>query len=251
MLQSNSKSLPLSRSRAFTLHLISSAAVLFAFYLFVSLVWYPDALFIGAQGLDMFKILVPVDLILGPLIMLVIFNPKKASLKFDVTCVLVFQIAFFAYGAWTLYSARPAYIVFAKEAFYLATANQMDPAFLAKVKETRFQKVPQLGPEWVATRTNLSNEEKEELAFSAVGGYGLQHFPQHYLAIDSQKQAEILSQAKPLEKLPDLSSEHTEKLKNFTNAHATVQILFIPLFTKQSTLYVALDAKTGRTLKVL
>jgi hypothetical protein len=251
MLQSNSKSLPLSRSRAFTLHLISSAAVLLVFYLFVSLVWYPDALFVGAQGLDMFKILVPVDLILGPLIMLVIFNPKKASLKFDVACVLVFQIAFFAYGAWTLYSARPAYIVFAKEAFYLATANQMDPTFLAKAKETRFQNIPNVGPEWVATRTNLSNEEKEEIALSAMGGFGLQHFPQHYLAIDAQKQKEILSQAKPIEKLPDLNSEQSEKLKQFINAHATEQILFIPLFTKQATLFVALDAKSGRTLKVL
>jgi hypothetical protein len=251
MLQSNLKPLPLSRSRAFTLHLISSAAVLFVFYFFISQILYPDALFVGAQGVEMFKILVPVDLILGPLIMLVIFNPKKKSLKFDVACVLFFQIAFFAYGAWTLYTVRPAYIVFAKEAFYLATANQMDPAYFAKTKETRFQKVPSLGPEWVATRTDLNKEEKEEILFSRAGGFGLQHFPQHYLAIDSQKQQEILSQAKPIEKLPDLSNEYSEKLKKVTNAHATEQILFIPLFTKQSTLYVALDAKTGRTLKVL
>ncbi len=205
----------------------------------------------GAQAVDMFLILVPVDLILGPLIMLVIFNPKKPSLKFDVTCVLLFQIAFFAYGAWTLYTVRPAYIAFAKEAFYLATADQLEPTYLAKAKDSRFQKVPILGPEWVATRNDLSDEEKEDVLFSMVGGFGIQHFPQHYLVIDSQKQQEILSKAKSIDKLPNLSSESFEKLDKFSKAHSKDKVLFIPLFAKKSTLYVALDAKTGRTLKIL
>jgi hypothetical protein len=251
MKQSNLVIRHISRTQAFTLHLISSAVVLLLFYFFISNVLYPDSLFFGAHAFEIFKILVPIDLILGPMIMLIIFNPKKTSLKFDVTCVLLFQIAFFLFGAWTLYTARPAFMVFTKDAFYLATANQIDPTYLAKAKDRRFQKVPILGPEWVAARSDLKNHEEVDVMLSMAFGFGIQHFPQHYLPIDSKKQQEILNQAKPIEKLSDLSKEVADNLHKFKNSNLDQQILFMPLFTKQSTLYVAINGKSGKILKIL
>lgn len=251
MLQSNLTNNSISRIRAFTLHFFSSSVILFALYLVISQILYPDSLFIGAQAFDMFKILVPIDLILGPFIMLIIFNPNKSNLKFDVSCVLLFQIAFFLFGAWTLYTARPAFMVFTKDAFYLATANQIDPTYLAKAKDRRFQKVPILGPEWVAARSDLKNHEEVDVMLSMAFGFGIQHFPQHYLPIDSKKQQEILNQAKPIEKLSGLSKEVADNLHKFKNSNLDQQVLFMPLFTKQSTLYVAINGKSGKILKIL
>ena len=91
----------LSRLQAFGFHFLASAAVIAIIFSFVKLVWYPHQLFEAANGFDLLKILVLVDLILGPLIMLIIFNPAKKSLKIDVSTVIECQLLLLGYGVWS------------------------------------------------------------------------------------------------------------------------------------------------------
>jgi hypothetical protein len=68
--------------------------------LLVFLVWYPNPYREISGGRELFLILVTVDVILGPLITLSIFNPVKAwkVLRRDLAIVGLIQLAALGYG---------------------------------------------------------------------------------------------------------------------------------------------------------
>ncbi len=134
----------LSRLQAFGFHFLASATVIAVIFGLVKLVWYPNQLFEAANGFELLKILVLVDLVLGPLIMLIIFNPKKKSLKFDVSAVLICQLMFMAYGVWSLYAVRPVYIAYVENQFFLVKANEIEDSDLDKVEHANSKNCPYL-----------------------------------------------------------------------------------------------------------
>lgn len=240
----------MSRWRAFSLHLLASAALIFSFYLFASQVLYPDALFVGAQASEMFKILILVDLVLGPLIMLVIFKPGKPKLKFDVACVLIFQCTFFAFGAWTVYSARPVFLVYAEAQFNMATANQIDPNDLSKAANPLYQQLPKLGPIWLAAETQLSKEQKEDILFAGTAGLGIQHLPQLFTPYANAK-TEILTKAKSAKQLTAIAQEDRNRLLAFEEKHPQLKLLFLPMKGKTTYMFVAVDSTTAEVKAIL
>ena len=94
------------------------------------LVWYPPPYFDAMGGQGLLKILVGVDVTLGPLLTLIIFDPRKKSLRFDLSVIAALQIAALAYGVWVMFEARPVYTAFAMDRFDIVSANQLDPSDL-------------------------------------------------------------------------------------------------------------------------
>lgn len=240
----------LNRPQAFLLHLCASAIVLFAFYLFVSQILYPQALFWGVDGWSMFKILIPVDLILGPLLMLLIFKPNKPKLKFDVYCVLLFQVVFFIYGAWVIYSARPVYITLMDDHFYVSTANQIEAKDLALASDEHFQTLPKLQPNWVTQRSYLSQEERNQLSIIRQKGEPIGFYPQFLTALNKSKPL-LPKQAKSLDQMLSISAEDKLKLSTYVADHKEIGIVFMPLYSKTSLMYVAINQKTAEILRIL
>jgi len=60
-----------------------------------------------------------VDVILGPLITLTVFNRSKprSELVRDLTVVGLIQLAALGYGLWTVFVARPVHLVFEYDRF--------------------------------------------------------------------------------------------------------------------------------------
>src|SRR3990167_10424323 len=77
-------------------------------------VWYPYPYREISGGRELFLILVTVDVILGPLITLAVFNRVKAwpVLRRDLLVVAFLQLAALGYRLWTVSLARPVHIVF-------------------------------------------------------------------------------------------------------------------------------------------
>lgn len=240
----------LSRLQAFGYHFLASATVIALIFGLVKLVWYPNQLFEAANGFEILKILVLVDLVVGPLIMLIIFNPKKKSLKFDVSTVLVCQMIFLSYGLWALHTARPVYIVYVDDQFFLVKANEIDSNHLDKVEHTQFKKLPLFGPVFVGTKAPESDKEREEIMFARFSGKGIQNFPQYYVPID-EIQTQIRSSSQTLSQL-DANAEDKNKLKVMLDKAEKQEqkILFSPLQTKGRQLFVAIDGKNGQPLRV-
>ncbi len=103
--------------------------------------WFPGPLFevSGAGGL--LSILVPADVVLGPLLTLIVYKAGKPSLKWDLTIIVIVQLAALFYGVWTIAEARPAYVVF--------FGNQLKVVRSVDLAEGKPWQTPLTGPVWV------------------------------------------------------------------------------------------------------
>ena len=86
-----------SRTRAFLIHLAASASVVGAFAAVLRLFWYPGPWFTASGTWEVLRILIGVDVVLGPVLTLIVFKPSKPSLPFDLAVIALVVKAFLAY----------------------------------------------------------------------------------------------------------------------------------------------------------
>jgi hypothetical protein len=111
-----------SRWTAFAIHLGISIIVLLVLLGIIFFVWFPrDLIFAG--GIDGLKILMGVDLVLGPLLTLMVYKHDKKELKWDLTAIGVLQITCLAGGLWLIFNERPLLQVLADDGIHLLSAS--------------------------------------------------------------------------------------------------------------------------------
>lgn len=125
----------MNRWKAFGIHLGISLMVLLMLLGFIIVLWYPGILFNIDGGWEGLRIVMGVDVVLGPLLTLVVFKVGKPGLKFDLSCIAAAQIACMAVGLWIIYQERPIALVFAYDTFYSIGTQEFemfekDPAVL-------------------------------------------------------------------------------------------------------------------------
>jgi hypothetical protein len=78
---------PVSRYKAAAIHLGLSALVAVVLVALMLTLWYPSPYFAAMGGGKLLFLIVSIDIVVGPIITLIIFNPKKKSLKMDLFVV--------------------------------------------------------------------------------------------------------------------------------------------------------------------
>lgn len=246
----------MNRFKASLLHLSGSAFLVSLVFILVRLVWYPGRLFEAASGIDLMIILVLVDVVLGPLITLIIFSPGKPSLKSDLIIVVLLQVGFLLFGVWSIYSARPVYIPFVENRFYLVTANEIDQDDLKKANDPGFQSLPISGPTIVGTALPDDEKMRQKILWANLYGMGIQHLPQYYVtygqaatsikasAVTAKEMIGMVKDAAPgdLARLLDYEEKKRAEGKN---------VRFTRLLTKSMVLYVAVDEASGEVVEIL
>ena len=111
-----------SRWSAFGLHFAISVIILIALLAVIFFVWFPYDL-IYAGGITGLKIVMGVDLVLGPLLTLVVFAPGKKSLKFDLSMIALLQAGCLFAGMWLVFNERPLVQVLADDGVHLLAAS--------------------------------------------------------------------------------------------------------------------------------
>ncbi|MEQ8954325.1 MAG: hypothetical protein RL120_09345, partial [Gammaproteobacteria bacterium] len=84
----------------------------------ILVLWYPGILFNVDGGWTGLRIVIGVDLVLGPLLTLVVFKSGKPGLRFDLTCIGTAQAICMAAGMWIVYQERPLALVLAHDTIY-------------------------------------------------------------------------------------------------------------------------------------
>jgi len=107
----------MNRYQAFGSHLLISLVIFAVILICITQYWYPGFLFDTGNGLKAIGLIVGIDLVLGPLLTLLVFNPQKSSLKFDLSIIAAVQIAALTYGTWTIYSTHPVALAFVNNHF--------------------------------------------------------------------------------------------------------------------------------------
>ena len=160
------------RIRPFVIHLCISAVVAAIVAAIIFFVWYPRPYRAISGGLQLFLMIVSIDVIVGPLCTLIICNPKKSwrALTFDYCTIALVQLAALAYGTWTMASARPLHMVFEKDLFRVVHVPDI-PAKQWERVPPGIEAQPLTGPDMLTARLPVDTDEKMDsldLAFAGL-----------------------------------------------------------------------------------
>jgi hypothetical protein len=240
---------PISRWRAASLHLLISILVALVVVGVTLFVWYPLPYFYGLDGFGLLMLLVSVDVVIGPLITLVIFNPAKKSLKFDLAVVAALQLVALAYGVHTMFQARPVYAVFNENRFDVVIDADISAAEQAKATNPRFQRVSLLEPELVAMDPPKDSNEVMRIMNSGINSRA---FPQHYVPYEDRAK-EAAKAAKPLHLLAVSKPESAAKVREFIAQKSIeeAKIGWLPFYTRANDMTIVLEKETGKIVGIV
>jgi len=242
----------ISRSKAASLHLLISAVVGIAVVILMLAVWYPRPYFKAMGGELLILLLIGVDVIIGPLITLIIFNPAKKGLKFDLCVIAALQLAALAYGCYVMFVARPVYNVFVVDRFETVAANQVDQASLTKTTG-EFGKLPLAGPTIVGARQPTDPARQSDVVVQAMtGGPDLANLPDLYVAY-SDIRAEAARKARPLAELTKRQPGDASTIRGFLADKGETEdaVGFLPMKARNVDMTVIVDKKTGEVVGIV
>lgn len=225
-----------SAMKAMGWHFGVSALVAAAVAVLVFMVWFPYPYRQLAGGTELFILVMAVDLVCGPLLTFVLFNPAKPKreLVLDLSLVVVLQLAALAYGIWTVHAARPLFLVHEFDRFKVIALADIDEPELSKLPKAL---QPQLfkGPQMTGLR-EITNEERKQVMFEALeGGRDYGERPSFYAPYDAMRGVNAHQKAKPLadfvQKHPNKKAE-IDKLQIAAGA-AAQKLRYIPIIARQ------------------
>lgn len=168
--------------------------------------WYPYPFREISGGQSLFALIVAVDLVLGPSLTWVVFNHRKprSELVRDLATIAVIQLAALGYGLWSVYLARPVYLVHEVDRFVVVSAADVDPADLPEAKP-EFQRLPFSGVRLIGLRESRDGEERLRSMLLAAQGKDLAVRPAYWQALSEANREVIRKRAKPLADLRNRS----------------------------------------------
>jgi hypothetical protein len=129
--------LPKNRWLAFASHFGVSLLIFVVLLLIIVCLWYPGALFAAAGGWQGIRIVIGVDLVLGPLLTLIVYDRTKSDrvLWRDLAVIALIQLSCLAAGVFIVHDERPVAVTYAYDKFYVLKHSDfvktgVDPATL-------------------------------------------------------------------------------------------------------------------------
>ena len=157
------------RFKAFGIHFALSASVIAVFLCLVFFVWYPTPYDQIYSSWDVIKIVAGVDVVMGPLLTLVVFNSQKKTteLKRDLSIIVVLQLVALGWGVNVTYSARPAFLVFSNGTFYSFSKSDVD---VSKLMHKKLEPAIFESPVMVYLKPPKDVQESREILMEVVDG---------------------------------------------------------------------------------
>lgn len=238
------------RFKASAIHLGLSLVIAALAALLVFGIWYPYPYREISGGRELFLLVVTVDVILGPLITLAVFNRAKprAELRRDLVMVALIQLAALGYGLWTVSVARPVHMVFEYDRFRVVHAIDVPLELLDKTPPG-VDALPLTGPTLLSLRPFHNDKEKMEITMAALAGVSLSARPDLWqpYAIGVP---EVLLAAQPLSAL---KNRFPGQIANIDSVLASTgrnpqSMVYLPMVGRESFWTVFLDPVTAQVV---
>lgn len=240
-----------STLRAFLTHLAMSATIVGAVCGLIFFVWYPPPYF-GIKGAwNVLRVLIGVDLIVGPLLTLILFRPGKRGLALDMTMIAMIQLSALLYGTAVIFQERPYYAVFAVDRFEVLAKRDVDAAAIAG---TAFENKPLVGPVLAVASIPSDPAEFQRLLEETLfeGKPDIERRPDRWSAYTESKDA-VLSRAQPLSALLEDRPGAAEEVARVSRAldMSPSEIFYLPAVGGDRALTLVIDPETALPLRVL
>jgi hypothetical protein len=208
----------------------------------------PQLLGVGA----ILWIVVGVDVVVGPLFTLIVFDRRKPRLKWDLATICALQLVALAYGVHTVYQGRPGFVVFAKDRFEVVAPSDLRPEDRAAAASNPQARLDLLRPRWVATRPPESASEQFAIAMDALSsGRDIQHHPKLYVDYAAER-AVALERALPISRLRALNPARGAEIDALVarSGRADDALRYLPLRGPAGDGAVLIDAKDAAVVTV-
>lgn len=243
----------MTRWKASAIHLSISATIAVIALTLMLLLWYAPPFFSAAGGRQVLLIMLGVDVTLGPLITLIIFNTQKSrrALVFDLVVIGLLQLSALIYGTSVMFHGRPAYVVFIKDSFDMVLASQLSEEDIAKAKP-EYRTLPLTGPVYVYSEMPGDLQERNDVVFSAFSGKDLPFIPRYYQPYAGHE-GEVGRSAKPIAELRRLNPRRVTEIDNVirNSGWTETDIGFVPLRSKFEDMAVIVNKRDGKILTML
>lgn len=212
--------------------------------------WYPPPLFGAMGGKLLVLLIVGVDVAIGPLLTLIVFNPRKQELPFDLSIIALLQLSALAYGVYAMHAGRPVFIVFVENEFAVISAAAIEDDARQRARP-EFRTFPERGPVIVAVEMPTDINARNDIVFASMGGLGAQHMPQYYVPYVGQA-AQVAATSQPLERLAVVDAAAKAEVAAVLTSlgRPPTELRFLPMTTEFATLTALVDAKTGTLLAI-
>ena len=229
------------------IHLSGSVVVAALAAILVFGLWYPFPYRELAGGRELFVLVVLVDIILGPLLTLVLFAPTKIPKELwrDLTIVVILQLFALGYGVWTVWQARPLFLVAELDRFKVISRPVLEQGSIDALPQG-LQPRSFSGPITTAIREPKDINEKNTVLFESIqGGRDYGERPNFYIPYEGAAALKSLKQARPLEpflqKYP-LQRKTALELANQAGLRLEA-VLYLPVIARQE--WIALLNEKG------
>lgn len=240
----------LSRAQAAGVHLACSTVLAGLIAWLVFGVWYPWPYNRLSGGAALFTLLVVVDVVLGPVLTLVVFNTKKPhrELRRDLSIIVLLQLAAMAYGLHAMAVARPAVLALEVDRFRTVPAMSVLESELARAPE-QLRSISWTGPRIVSTRAPDAGEKADAIML-ALSGVDLGMRPSFWLPWDGNARAAAKAAARPA---AELASHGAEQARVLAQAAAEIgrpleQLGYIPILARATAAIALVDRSSGEVL---
>lgn len=236
------------RCKAASIHLAASITVALLSAILMFGLWYPYPYRDLSGGRELFLLFIGVDVVCGPLLTIVLFNPvkPKAELWRDLSLVALIQMAALSYGLFTVWQARPLFLVMELDRFKVVLAPSLDNSAVALLPAS-LRSNWWSGPTVVAIREAKDEKERDTVMFESVqGGRDFAERPEFYLPYEGAAALKSLQRAKPLavflQKQP--AQEGAAKALAAEKGADLAQWLYLPVVARQD--WIAVLDKQGQ-----
>ena len=237
-----------SRLKPALIHLTASASLAALVAAAVFGFWFPGAYRDFSGGTELFALVVGVDLALGPLITLVIFDRRKplAELRRDVAIVIALQLAALGYGLHMVSISRPVVLALEEDRFRVVAASGVYEKELPQAPAA-LRSLSLTGPRLVRSVTPTDPDKKFESIGLGMSGYDIGTRPSLWRKWDAGARAEALAHAKALTTLerryPDRRAE-LQAAVSATGAKAPT-LVYLPMITFRGDWIALLSSASG------
>lgn len=236
-----------NRFKAAGIHLGISLCIAALAATLVFALWYPYPYGEISGGRELFLILISVDVILGPLITLIIFNRAKprSELWRDLAIVGLIQLAALGYGLWTVFVARPVHLVFEIDRFRVVHAVDVPSDLMEKVP-AGIDALPLSGPTLLSLRRFKDREEEGQATLAALQGISLSARPDLWQSYAAGR-SEVLQAARPVAQLKTRFAARAAEIDAVLAraGRKSDAVVWLPLVGRKSFWTVFLDPVTA------
>ena len=235
------------RLKFFFSHLSISFLIALLVIGLVFFVWYPAPLAKAVGVTNIFLMMLAIDVIVGPILGWLVYQEGKKTLKFDLSVIILIQIAALCYGVFSIEQGRPAWLVYNVDRFELVRKNELVDTNIQQA-QPQFQQPSWFKPQYVATEFAKDTQQRNDEMFAEVlGGISIAQRPERYVEL-TQVTTQIQQRALPLKELEQYNpkTDVEKTLAKYPKADA-----WLPLKANAIDMVVLVNKESASIIKIV